>query len=391
MGLLDIVKGIVFFLVFLAIIFSILMLVFDGKIPGLNKAKPIDNNKKNDNKNDKGTTNRNSKDESKNGEVKIGVTQDFLDFEDIQIFSRDNPMGIIVRKEKSEFVGIVEVFGINYNLLSVEEREILEDSFGKLLNGIDYSIQIYVQSRKLDIDKYENKYESRLEEIKKNIDSLTGRYNFLTENNEAGENNSAIAELADKINKLTNQYNYGEEIKDYMMARSKQKNILERKYYLVITHKHNSRLFEEALTYDELLNNAFFDIANKANSIISALQRSKLGGKILTAVELAEVLYSAYNKSDSSTYKISNALRSQFSHLYTTATPVELKKIARKLEEVENAKAEEMKTLKDFIDKEKEAAESYYDLDIELDDDDEYVDFNVENNQKNKIASDGID
>lgn len=394
MGLLSIVKGIVFFLVFAAIVFSVVLLVFDGKIPALNKAKN-NNNKKNDSKGAKGTSNK-SKDDSKKGEVKIATTQEFLDFEDIQIFNKDNPMGIIVRNNKTEFIGIVEVFGINYNLLSVEEREILEVSFGKLLNGIDYPIQIYVQSRKLDIDKYENRYEARLGEIKKNIDSLTSRYNFATENNENGENNAVIVELADKINKLTNQYNYGEEIKEYMMARSKQKNILERKYYLVITHKHNNKMFEEALTYEELLKNAFFDIANKANSIISSLQRSKLGGKMLNAVELGEVLYSAYNKSESSIYKISNALKSQFSHLYTTATPVELKTIARQIDEVERMKDEELRKLRELQEKEQEEAEGYYDLDIDIEDDFEEDEkpnaaVNTSSNEKNKVTSDEID
>lgn len=335
--MLGVIKLFVYIMVFFAIIFGLAVVFTDGKIL---KKGTKDNSKKNSNKQPENTSKLKKK-SPKVGEVKIGYTQDFLNFDDIEIFSKDNPMGLIVKGNKSEFVGIVEVSGINYNLLSVEERLNLEESFGKLLNGIDYAIQIYVQSRKLDIDKYEHKYDTRLDEIKQNIDSQSIRLKFLKENNEDKEK---LVDLEGKINKLIGQYEYGIEVKEYMMARSKQKNILDRKYYIVLSYKHNSSIFEEKLTYEEILSNAFSDVANKANSLINALTRSKLGGKILNGLELAEVLYSAYNKQESSVYKISNALRSQFNHLYTTATPVELKKIARQIEEIEKAeKAEYIK------------------------------------------------
>ena len=36
-----------------------------------------------------------------------------------------------------------------------------------LLNGIDYPIQIFVQSRKIDIENYKKMYEDMLAEIKR--------------------------------------------------------------------------------------------------------------------------------------------------------------------------------------------------------------------------------
>jgi hypothetical protein len=367
--MIGILKAFVFFFVFVAIVLGTLVVVFDGKMPWLKKGAKQNNNNNNkgkDNTKTQASTKANGKGKA---EVKYGETQDFLDFDDIEVFSQDNPMGLVVRDNKSEFIGMIEVFGLNYNLLSIEEREILEDSFGKLLNGIDYGIQIYVQSRKLNIDKYESKYDIRLDEIKKNIDSLTQRYNFLKENNEELDK---LADMEIKINKLVSQYNYGIEIKEYMMERSKAKNILERKYYIVISHRYNAKLFEESQTYKEILNNAFFDVANKGNSLVTALQRAKLGGKMLSGIELAEVLYSAYNKSDSSVYKIDNAVKSQFSHLITTATAVELKTIARQLDDIEKLKEEEFQKLEELkaqaVKEQIQAEEDYYDLDIDVDD-----------------------
>lgn len=339
--MLGVIKIFVYVSALLAIIFGLAVVFTDGKI--LEKSKK-DKTEKNSNKQPKNASKVNKK-SPKVKEGKIGYTQDFLNFDDIEIFSKDNPMGLIIKGNKSEFVGIVEVFGINYNLLSMEERLNLEESFSKLLNGIDYPIQIYVQSRKLDIEKYDHKYDTRLQEIKDNIDSQSIRLKFLKENN---EDNEKLLSLEGKINKLIGQYEYGIEVKEYMMDRSKQKNILDRKYYIVISYKHNSTRFAQNLTYEEILANAFSDVANKSNSLINALTRSKLGGKILNGIELAEVLYSAYNKQESSVYKISNALKSQFNHLYTSATPVEVKKIARKIEEIEKAEKDEYKKLETF-------------------------------------------
>lgn len=366
----GILKAVVFFFVFVVIVIGTFVVVFDGKMPWIKKGDKQNNNKNNNKGKERKSAQTSTKSNGKGKvEVNYGETQDFLDFDDIQIFSQDNPMGLVVKNNKSEFIGMIEVFGLNYNLLSIEEREILEDSFGKLLNGIDYGIQIYVQSRKLNIDKYEGKYDTRLDEIKKNIDSLTARYNFIKENNEEADK---LQEMEVRINKLVSQYNYGIEIKEYMMERSKAKNILERKYYIVITHRHNARMFEEAQTYNEILNNAFFDVANKANSLITALQRAKLGGKMLNGIELAEVLYSSYNKSDSSVYKIDNAIKSHYSHLYTTATAVELKTIARQLDDIEIQKEEEIKKIAELreqaVKEQIEAEEDYYDLDLDVDD-----------------------
>jgi predicted RNase H-like nuclease (RuvC/YqgF family) len=111
--------------------------------------------------------------------------------------------------------------------------------------------------------------------------------------------------------------------------------MLERRYYIAVSHIYNDSKFKEQLTEKEKLSNAFFDIENKASSLISALQRAKLSGKLLTGEEIAELLYISYNKADSEHYKFENALKSKFSHLYTTAEPVERKAMKRRLKDLE--------------------------------------------------------
>lgn len=346
------IQVLVFVLVLAAIGGGIFLLVFDGKMPSKKTKQASTNANNKETSKNKGAQEKSKEKEQQN----ILKVQDFLDFDNIEIFSKDNPMGAIVRDNNSEFIGVIEVLGINYNLLSIEEREMLEDSFAKLLNGLDYPIQIHVQSRKLDIEEYGKKYSERLEEIKKNYDSLVAKLNFLKDNDGAL---NEIIDMEDKINRTANQYNYGQEIKAYIMARSESKNMLERKYYIILTHRHNKGLFEEELTYKEILNNAFYDIANKANSLISALSRANLGGKILSGMELAELLYTSYNKSESGIYKLSQAIRSQFNHLYVTAAPVELKKLAREVEKLEKLEREQEDKINTII---KEQSSYLYDV-----------------------------
>jgi len=331
----------------MAIFVFLYVFIFDGNMDRMiefkdkilrKKTKGTSNgkkdNKKNKNKKDKKSnqTSDNKKINKKSKDkVVVKDSRDILDFEKVIAFSPDNPIGLVVKKEK-EYIGVVEVKGINYNLLSIEEREILEESFAKLLNGIDYPMQIYVQSRKVDIESYELKYTKRLEDIKKTLDRMNDKLIFLKESN---EDIDKIVSMERDINRLATQYNYGLEIKEWIIARCKQKSMLERKYYLVVSHKHNTRSFKEELTEQEMVHNAFFDISNKSSSIVSALQRANLDGKLLTAFELTDLLYRAYNKSDSEYYKLDKALKSRFSHLYNTSKPVELKKLERQAKEID--------------------------------------------------------
>lgn len=308
------------------------MIAFKDRILKNNKQKNAETTKKSTNKKEKKVVKRKEK-------IFLADSRDFLDFDDIKVFSASNPIGLIVKKGKKEFVGVLEVHGVNYNLLSIEEREILEEKFAELLNGRDYSIQIFVQSRNVDIESYEYKYNSRLEEIKKLLIRVRDKIELAQESNEPVEK---IAELNKSLIRITRQYDYGLGIRDWILQRCKEKSMIERKYYIVLSHKHNRASFKEELTYEEILNNAFFDISNKASSIKSALLKGNVESDILTGFQLADLLYRSYNKADSKHYKLNRALKSRFSHLYTTSKPVDLKRLERKSKEIDN-ELEELK------------------------------------------------
>jgi hypothetical protein len=344
-GVLGIIRVIMFIITSVGALAIILVLVFDGNINKMkeklffwqkkNKA-PLATKETKKNSNLDSSVKTNGK-VNKSEKFNIKDIEETLPFSSIEIFAPDNPIGIIEMKDKVNFVGAIEVSGINYNLLDEAERELLEKGFERLLNGIEYPIQLFVQSRKLDIENYKKKFESRISDMRKSLDKMMEKINFQEDNTSKVE---GIEELKDKYRSLLSQYEYGVKIKDYIVGRCQQKNMLERKYYIIVSHNYNQAKFKEILTRQEIIANAFFDIENKSRSLINALISTKLDGELLEGKELAELLYIAYNKSDSEHYRIENAFNSKFSHLYTTSEAVEIKAMKRRLKDLEKLESE---------------------------------------------------
>ena len=83
-------------------------------------------------------------------------TQEFVPIQEI----RD---GIAILKDGS-MRAIIMTSSINFGLKSEEERESLLYQFQNFLNSLNFSVQIVVQSRKLDISPYISLLENRMKE-----------------------------------------------------------------------------------------------------------------------------------------------------------------------------------------------------------------------------------
>ncbi|MEE8131704.1 MAG: TraC family protein [Candidatus Paceibacterota bacterium] len=80
-------------------------------------------------------------------------TQQFVDIEDI----RD---GVIILKNNS-LRRVLMVAGINFELKSEEEQNIITYTYQNFLNTLDFSVQFIIHSRKLNIDGYLEKLAER--------------------------------------------------------------------------------------------------------------------------------------------------------------------------------------------------------------------------------------
>lgn len=94
---------------------------------------------------------------------KAKTTQEFVPIQEI----RD---GIVILKDGS-MRSIILASSLNFALKSTDEQNAIISQFQNLLNSLDFSIQIFVQSKKLDIRPYiallEERYKEQVTELMK--------------------------------------------------------------------------------------------------------------------------------------------------------------------------------------------------------------------------------
>ena len=134
--------------------------------------------------------------------------------------------------------------------------------------------------------------------------------------------------------KQKNLYEYGKDIIYNTERMSLNKNILNEKYYAVLSYYSESG-DEGYLDKDEIRERAFSELYTKSKSVIRALSVSGVVGKILNSTELADLLYVAYNRDESEDYGIDKARRAGFDELYLTAQDYMDKKMQLLDEEIE--------------------------------------------------------
>lgn len=256
----------------------------------------------------------------------------FMEFDEI----KDN---MIVRKNRNQYVMVVQCQGVNYDLMSEDEKMAVEEGFVQFLNTLRFPIQLYVQTRSLNLKDIIDEYKEKVSEIAIDIEKLNSRIaNAKTKGNEKLKQKLEFEKL-----RKTRVLEYGIDISDYVGRMSLNKNILQQKTYVVVSYYSNEFSGAADSTPDELDNIAFSELYTRVQSIIHALQASGVNAKILDSENLAELLYVAYNRDDSELIQLSKALDSQYDALYSSGKDV-LEKKQEKLEAAINSAAIELAT-----------------------------------------------
>ena len=252
----------------------------------------------------------------------------FMEFDKIE----DN---MIIKKNGNNFLMVVECQGVNYDLMSGLEKNSVEQGFIQFLNTLRYPIQIYVQTRTVNLESGIIKYKERVNEIK---DKLIRKQIEYSRKEGMGYSKEELNKAKLEVVREQNLYEYGVDVIDNTERMSLNKSILRRHYYVIISYTPedmNSSNFGK----DEIRNMAFSDLKTKAQSIISALGVCGVNGKILDSNELAELLYIAYNRDEAEIYELDKALNAGYDELYSTAPDVLLKRmveIDKKIEKEAN-------------------------------------------------------
>ena len=235
----------------------------------------------------------------------------FMEFDEVL----DN---MIVRKGRKQYVMVIECKGINYDLLSEDEKNAVESGFIEFLNTLRYPIQLYVQTRKLNFEDLIKNYHNKIHDV----DNQIARLNTQIENARRNGNRDTVSRLEFEKNRKQNILGYGESITDYTERLSESKNILQQKTYIIISYYTSE--FGDTSTYsnDEIDDIAFSELYTRAQTLIRALASAEVTEKVLNSEELMELLYVAYNRDQSEIYTLRNALNSEYDKLYSTARDV---------------------------------------------------------------------
>ena len=161
-------------------------------------------------------------------------------------------------------------------LMSGLEKNSVEQGFIQFLNTLRYPIQIYVQTRTVNLESGIIKYKERVNEIK---DKLIRKQIEYTRKEGMGYSKEELNKAKLEVVREQNLYEYGVDVIENTERMSLNKSILRRHYYVIISYTPedmNSSNFGK----DEIRNMAFSDLYTKAQSIISALGVCGVNGKI---------------------------------------------------------------------------------------------------------------
>ena len=249
---------------------------------------------------------------------------------------------------------VVECQGINYDLMSEMEKTGVEEGFIQFLNTLRHPIQIYVQTITVNLAESIQRYKTSVEQVEMELNKKQIEYNQMKQ---AG---NATQEQLDKeffeLTKKRNLYEYGKDIIKNTEMMSLNKNVLTKKYYIVIPYFSEEAMKEE-YSKDEVQNMAFSELYTKAQSIIRTLFACSVSGKILNSYQLVELLYNSYNREQAEVFGLNKAIQAGYEELYSTAPDVFVKKERILDKQIQD---EAMKLARDEVDRARSNAEQKF-------------------------------
>lgn len=276
------------------------------------------------------------KDKNKNNSDKVlgkDSVRKFMEFDEIV----DN---MIVRKNRTQYVMVIQCKGINYDLLSEAEKEAVENGFTQFLNTLRFPIQLYVQTRSLNLHDIIEQYREKVNNVQLEINQLDAR---IKKAKIAG-NRAIVEKLEFERRRKNNVLEYGNDISNYVERMSQNQNVLQQNTYVIISY-YTAEFGGEINNYskEEVDNICFSELYTRTQTVIRSLASAEVYGRVLDSEELAELLYVAYNRDESEVLNLRKALNAGYDAFYVTAPDI-LEKKKRKIEKEVEDEAIELAT-----------------------------------------------
>lgn len=250
---------------------------------------------------------------------------DFMDFDKIE----DN---MIIQK-KGKFLMVVECQGINYDLMSDMEKVSVEQGFVSFLNTLRHPIQLYIQTRTINLERSIQGYKSKLKDIETKYSKIQYQYESMLKDSKASI--IEIEKIKYELVKQKNLKEYTEDIIRDIERQSLNRSILSKRYYVIIPC-YQSEIEAGDFSKSEIRDMAFSELYTRARAVINSLFACQVIGKILNSEELTELLYIAYNRDESDLFWMEKIKKAGFDELYSTAPDAidkKIKMLNKKIEE----------------------------------------------------------
>lgn len=141
--------------------------------------------------------------------MKIKTINLFTDWLKIEIIYEDG----IIKNIQKEYIYILKIIPINFNLKSEIEKEVILNNYKKIFSNLEIEIQIFIKNKKINLEKnkkyiLENnnsiiskKYINYLEKLNNNKKTTNKEYYLIIKN----KNKEKLKEIILKINEQLNQ------------------------------------------------------------------------------------------------------------------------------------------------------------------------------------------
>lgn len=236
----------------------------------------------------------------------------FLDFDEIVD-------SMIVRKNRQQYIMVIHCKGVNYDLLGQEEKLAVENGFTQFLNTLRFPVQLYIQTRSLNLKDSIEQYEDRIRNVQEEILKLDAQIKKEKSNGRT----DLVRRLEFDRRRKMNILEYGADITNYVARMSQNRNVLQQNTYVAVAY-YTSEFGGEIANYskEEVDNIAFSELYTRAQTLVRALAASGVTGRVINSEELAELLYIAYNRDDSELINIQRSVDAQYDSLYNIAQDV---------------------------------------------------------------------
>lgn len=241
----------------------------------------------------------------------------FMEFDKIQ----DN---MIIQQKGEKYTAVIKCKGINYSLMSEVEQLSVEEGFMNFLNTLKFPIQLYVQAQTVNLKNNVKDYKDNMKTLMEEYDDINNEYNAVLNSLESTD--EEIDDLEQKRSSIVNVLEYGQDIVRYVERLALNKSMLQRSFYVLVSYYKSELSNASKFNKEELLDICYSELFTRVQNIISGLSMCSVSSSILNSNELAELLYSAYNRDDKNFMSVEQALEAGFHRLYSVSEDAIMKK-----------------------------------------------------------------